>query len=33
MSAGQSATRIAVGLGLFALAVYIGYIAWIGIKL
>jgi hypothetical protein len=33
MNSGPSATRIAaVGLGLFALAVYIGYIAWIGIK-
>jgi hypothetical protein len=28
----RSATRAAaLGLGLFALAVYIGYIAWIGV--
>jgi hypothetical protein len=32
MSSRQTATQLAIGLGLFALAVYIGYIAWIGFK-
>jgi len=29
----RSAKSMAIGLGLFALAVYIAYIAWIGVSL
>ena len=32
MSSRHTAVTLAAGLGLFALAVYIGYMIWIGLK-
>lgn len=32
VSSRHSALTLAAGLGLFALAVYVGYIVWIGLK-
>jgi hypothetical protein len=32
MSSRHTAVTMAAGLGLFALAVYIGYIVWIGLN-